>query len=79
MVALVRPAARVGGTKLLVAVPIENPAKSEPFEGSSGHGTMPYAGMAPWKDLCGLSCMRNFEFSFPEGKPYCRAVLSSIR
>ena len=66
MVPLARPAARVGGTKLLVAVPIENPAKSEPFEGSSGHGTMPYAGMAPWKDLCGLSCMRNFEFSSAE-------------
>ena len=39
MVALVRPAARVGGTEVLVAASIEKPAKKEVFEASDGIGT----------------------------------------
>ena len=46
MVALVRPAARVGGTEVLVAVPIEIPVKKEAFEASDGIETMAYAGKA---------------------------------
>ena len=46
MVALVRPAARVGGTEVLVAVPIEIPARNEVFEASDGIGTTSNAGKA---------------------------------
>ena len=55
MVALVRPAAKMGGTELLVAVPIENPARNEAFEASDGIGTTTYHGTLPHNTYSGVA------------------------